>query len=69
VVKKTFDTIDFQGCLSCVAIEERGWIIPSEQFSCIERFRAGEFLNVWKLWAAIGMEIWCRRTQNPDATD
>jgi asparagine synthase (glutamine-hydrolysing) len=66
VVRKTFDTIDFQGCLSCIAIEERGWIIPSEQVSCVERFRAGESLNVWKLWAPIGMEIWCYRAHNPD---
>ncbi len=64
VIKKTFDTIDFKGCLSCVAIEGRGWIIPSQQLSCVERFRAGESLNVWKLWAAIGMEIWCSRTQD-----
>jgi asparagine synthase (glutamine-hydrolysing) len=69
MVKKAFDTTDFRGLLSSAAIGERGWIIPSEQISCIERFRAGESLNVWKLWAAIGMEIWCCCTQNPDATD
>ena len=66
VIRKTFDTTDFQGCLCCAAIEERGWIIASKQVSCVEKFRAGESLNVWELWAAIGMEIWCCGTQNRD---
>jgi asparagine synthase (glutamine-hydrolysing) len=63
VFKQAVDTIDAQGRFTCAEIEERGWIIPSELFSSIQKFRAGESLNVWRLWAPIGMEIWCQQTR------
>ena len=63
VFKEAVDTIDAQGSFTCAEIEKRGWIIPSELFSCIQRFRAGESLNTWRLWAPIGMEIWCQRAR------
>ncbi|HEY3616057.1 MAG TPA: asparagine synthase C-terminal domain-containing protein, partial [Candidatus Sulfotelmatobacter sp.] len=61
IVRRAVDTFDAQGSLTCAAIAERGWIIPSELFSSIQKFRAGESLNVWRLWAPIGMEIWCHQ--------
>ena len=47
------------------AIMARGWIIPFELSSCLQKARAGDLDDLWKLWAAIGIEIWCRRTRDP----
>ena len=63
VFMRAVETLDGEGSL-IAAIANLGWIIPSELFSSIQRFRAGESLNVWRLWAPIGMEIWCQQTRS-----
>ena len=43
------------------AIAERGWILPSELSSALQRARSGDLQDLWRLWAAIGIEIWYSR--------
>jgi asparagine synthase (glutamine-hydrolysing) len=58
VFRGAVDALEGEGPFACAAITERGWIIPSELSSSLRKFRAGESLNVWSLWASIGIEIW-----------
>ena len=45
------------------AIAKRGWILTSELSSLLQKARAGNLDDLWILWAAIGIEIWHRRTK------
>lgn len=54
--------LDGQEPFAGAAITELGWILPSELSSSLERARAGDLQDLWSLWAAIGIEIWCRQT-------
>ena len=51
----------FLGC----AIMARGWIIARELSSSLQKARAGDLDDLWKLWAAIGIEIWCCSIREP----
>jgi len=59
------DALDGQDPFPGSAIMARGWIIPFELSSFLQNARAGNLDDLWKLWAAIGIEIWCRRTHEP----
>ena len=61
VFTSELDALDGQEPFSGAAIAERGWILPSELSSSLQRARAGDSHDLWNLWAAIGMEIWYRR--------
>jgi asparagine synthase (glutamine-hydrolysing) len=56
------DALDGQEPFSDAAIAKRGWILPSELSSLLRKARAGDLDDLWILWAAIGIEIWYRRT-------
>jgi asparagine synthase (glutamine-hydrolysing) len=43
------------------AIAERGWIVPSELSTSLQKARSGESLDTSAVWAAIGIEIWYHR--------
>ena len=46
-------------------ITARGWIKRRELSSFLQRARAGNLHDMWKLWAAVGIEIWCRQALEP----
>ena len=61
VFTSELDALDGQEPFSGAAIAGRGWILPSELSSSLQRARAGDSHDLWNLWAAIGIEIWYRR--------
>lgn len=61
VFTSELDALDGQEPFSGAAVAERGWIVPSELSSSLQKARAGDSDDLWNLWAAIGIEIWYRR--------
>ena len=57
--------VDGQDPFPGSAIMARGWINPCELTSFLQKARAGDWHDLWKLWAAIGIEIWCRKALGP----
>jgi asparagine synthase (glutamine-hydrolysing) len=55
------DALDEREPSSGAAIAARGWVIPFELSSLLQKARAGHTYYWWNLWAAIGIEIWYRR--------
>jgi asparagine synthase (glutamine-hydrolysing) len=60
VFRGQLDALDGQEPFSAIA--ERGWILSSELSLSLQRTRQGNLDDLWNLWAAIGIEIWYRRT-------
>ena len=58
VFASTVNAMDGQEPFSGAAITERGWILPSELSSSLQKARAGDSDHLWTLWAAFGIEIW-----------
>jgi asparagine synthase (glutamine-hydrolysing) len=56
-----FCGLDGQDPFRGSTIKARGWINPRELSAFLKKACAGDWHDLWKLWAAIGIEIWCRQ--------
>jgi asparagine synthase (glutamine-hydrolysing) len=62
--------LDGQDPFSGAATAERGWTLPFELCSWLRKARAGDSDDLWRLWAAIGIEIWLHQIRgNPCFAD
>jgi asparagine synthase (glutamine-hydrolysing) len=65
IFTEAFWALDGQDPFQSSKIKARGWINPHALSSLVQKARAGDWHDLWKLWAAIGIEIWCRQAFEP----
>ncbi len=50
--------LDLQNIFPGSKIAVKGWILPGGLSSSLKKARAGNLDELWKLWAAVGIDIW-----------
>ena len=63
VFTRAFCALDGQNTFSFSTIGAKGWIVPEELSFSMQKARAGNADDLWRLWAAVGIEIWYSDTR------
>jgi asparagine synthase (glutamine-hydrolysing) len=58
-------SMDGQSLFTTAAIVAQGWILPDELASSLKEARAGEWKDLWKFWAAVGIDVWYNKAREP----